>query len=456
MVTAISVSASAIITPGLSLRVAMRGSFWSVLPSVLRLAISFACVPLTITRIGADRYGLWMLALSVSSVISFLDAGLTPVLLNRLTESNARGDAIAFRKYVHSAATTSVCLILLSFVAAAFGAVVNWAAIAKVTDPVAFRECRSLFAVVFFFDTLALALGPVESILFARLEMVRPKIYGLGASLASSGLLLIGLWWNVALPILAGLTCAPLALYRLLLLPALGRHRIRFRPNWHEFSCTVRELLPSCMLFIVIQVGTVAIGCLPNLFVARCYGLTDVAVFSLSTRLVGLPISVVAAALPTFWVGFTIAWQQGNKMKIRRWLTYACGLTGLALVTYAVVMSLVGPRFLSYWTHGRLYPDALLILALGCGATVQGIINWLSTFLHSISDLRFEAICCVSAAALTAASSAVGARTGNVALFAFAVVIALVLASLFPMLARVRTWLSLPGDRASVSIQPLT
>jgi O-antigen/teichoic acid export membrane protein len=427
----------------------MHGSFWAVLPNVLRIAISFACVPLTIDRIGADRYGLWMLALSVSSVISFLDAGLTPVLLNRLTESNARGDLVAFRKYVRSAATMTLCLMIMSFVAAAFGAALNWAALARITDSVAFRESRYLFAVIFFFDTLALALGPVESVLFARLEIVRPRVYGLVASLASSGFLLLGLRLNVALPMLAGLTCAPLALYRLLLLPALGRHReLRFRPNWRDFSDTVRELLPSCMLFVVIQLGTVVIGCLPNLFVARCYGLTDVAVFSLSARLAGLPISVVAAALPTFWVGFTVAWQQGNKMKIRRWLTYACGLTGLALLAYAVVISLVGPWFVSYWTRGRLYPDALLILALGCGATVQSIINWLSTFLHSISDLRFEAICCISAAALTAASSAVTAPIGNVVLFAFAVALALAVANLLPMLARVRTRLSLPSKQA--------
>jgi O-antigen/teichoic acid export membrane protein len=424
------------------LRTVIHGSLWSVLQNVVRTGISFVSVPLTIGKIGADRYGLWMLALSVSSVMSFMDVGLTPVLLNRLAESHARGDMATFRKYVRSAATMSVCLVALSFIIAAAGASLNWVAIARISDPVAIRESRPLFGVVFLLGLLGVALGPIENVLSARMQIIRPRIYGFASAVVSFMLLLVGLRLNVSLPTLAALTGAP-SLYRLCLLPSIARDPdLPFTPSWGDFRQMLRELLPSSSLFVVIQAAAAATSFLPNVLIARSFGLTDVALFSVSTRLAGLPTSVAAAVLPAFWPAFTIAWHRGEKGRVRQWLGWACFLTGVALAIYCALITLIGPRFVSYWTRGRLQPETLMLFALGCGAVGQGILNWLSTFLHSMTDLRFEAVSYVSTAILVGTSAALAASMGSLVLFAFAVATAPLIGNVLPMFFRVRRWLS--------------
>jgi O-antigen/teichoic acid export membrane protein len=419
----------------------LHGSVWSVLQNVFRMGVSLVSVPLAVGRLGADRYGLWMLALSVASLISFMDAGLSPLLMNRLAESHARCDLLAFRRYVRAATALSVCLLILSVAATLVVANLDWPHLANVSDAVATHESRPLFATVVFFGGLGLALTPFENVMSARLQIVFPRVCSFAASTVSFGLLLLGLHLHVSLPILAAMVAAPTSAYRLLLLPAVIRSGKGFGFDWAELWSVLRELLPSSSLFLVIVAAATVTSFLPNITVARYFGLAEVAVLSVAMRLVSIPVSLIAAALPNFWPAFTIAWHRKNLGEVRKLLGWACGLTLVAMGMCSVFVTLVGPWFILRWTGGRIHVDAALLFALGCWATLQALFNWLSTFLHSITDLRFEVFSYASTAILTAALLRLAAPRGSMLLLAVAMAIPALATGAIPMSLRVRHWL---------------
>jgi O-antigen/teichoic acid export membrane protein len=421
----------------------LHGSAWSVLQNVVRMAVSLVSVPLTVGKLGADRYGLWMLALSVASLISFMDAGLSPLLMNRLAESHARNDSVAFRRYVRAATTLAVCILGLVIVVTTVVASLNWPRLANVIDPLAAQESRPLFATVVLFGGLGLAFTPFENVLTAKLQLVLPRVCSFAASIVSFGLLLLGLRLRVSLPALAAMVGAPTSIYRLLLLPSVVRGSGQsLAPDWPDFLSTLRELLPSSCLFMIIVAAAATTSFLPNIVAARYFGLAEVAVLSVATRLVSIPVSLVAAVLPNFWPAFTIAWHRRSLANLRRLLTWACGLTVLALGAYCVLVTLIGPWFVDHWTRGRVHVGATLLFVLGCWALIQGVLNWLSTFLHSITDLRFEVFSYVSTAILAAIALRLAAPHGSMVLLALGLAVSPLVGGAIPMALRVRHWLT--------------
>lgn len=60
-------------------------------------------VPLTVSYLGAERYGLWMTISLVIAILVFADLGLGNGLLNAVSEANGRDDREAAREYMSSA-----------------------------------------------------------------------------------------------------------------------------------------------------------------------------------------------------------------------------------------------------------------------------------------------------------------------------------------------------------------
>ena len=421
----------------------LHGSAWSVAQNVVRTAVSLVSVPLTVGKLGTERYGLWMLGLSVASLMSSMDAGLSPLLMNRLAESHARNDKNAFDRYVRAATTLCCGLMILSILASVLVGALDWPHIANVHEGLAARESRPLMVVVILAGMLGISLTPLENVLSARLDIVFPRVCSFVASLASFGLLLLGLWLNVSLPVLAGMVGVPLSGYRLFLIPRVLRTAgsRNLIPDWHEFRQVLRELLPSSVWFMLIGGACAASGFIPNVLAARYFGLGAVSVLSISMRLVSLPVSVLAAVLPNFWPAFTVAWHRGDITGLRRMLGWACGLTALALGLSCAVITIIGPWFVVAWTRGRIQVGAGLLFVLGCWAISQGILNWFSTFLHSITDLRFEAVTWIGTALLVGIVLRLVAPAGSMVLFCLVISGTSIFVGTIPLALRVLWWL---------------
>lgn len=421
----------------------LQGSFWAVAQTVLRVSIGLVSVPLTLGYLGAERYGLWMTALSLNAFLTFLDAGLVPTLMNRMAEAHAHGDREAFRKLASAGIAVGAALFGLGAVLAGVALLLPWRALLHIHDPLAVREAPALVAVLVLSYSAGAALAGVEGILAARLQVVRPRVYGFAAALLSFGLLLAGIRLRAGLPVLALLTATTTVLYRLPLLAGLLlREPLLLRPRWFELKAILRALLPVGGLYVGIQVSAVVTSSLPNLLLAREVSLAGVASFSVAMRVVGIPLSVVSAMVPVVWPAFTLAWARGERSWLRRRLWLVTQATVLLLGLFTVAIAFAGPPLIQWWTHGKAQASPPLLIALGAWMVLQALVHWLSTFLHSITDFRFEIFCFAGAALLTLGLALPLTHARGPVGLAVAMALALLLGSVAPMALRVRRKLS--------------
>jgi O-antigen/teichoic acid export membrane protein len=84
---------------------------------ILLIVLNLSLVPLLISFLGQERYGIWITLISIGSWISFMDIGIGNGMRNKLAEALASGQNVLARKYVSTAYISlgSIVFILLLF-----------------------------------------------------------------------------------------------------------------------------------------------------------------------------------------------------------------------------------------------------------------------------------------------------------------------------------------------------
>jgi O-antigen/teichoic acid export membrane protein len=128
----------------------------------------------------------------------------------------------------------------------------------------------------------------------------------------------------------------------------------------------------------------------PNIYIAKYLSLNDVAVFNVAYKYVSIPLVLLTAVLPVFWPRFTLAWQRNELGWLRnRLLLIISATAGLSLL-FLIISFGYGQQLIYIWTKKNILVSKELLLMFCVWLMIQGIVYWLSTFLHSISDFKFE------------------------------------------------------------------
>lgn len=424
-------------------RILLGGSTLALIQNGIRMLTGLASVPLTIGYLGKERYGLWMVTLTTLNFVNFFDAGLTPALKNRMAEAFGKQDLGHFRYYSSGSIFLGLCILGLGLVLSLFLPFLNWSQYLKITDPVCQREVLPLVLVVFGTTIAMLAFTQIEAIYAARMQVALTKFYDILCSVFGFLLLLTGILLKVGLPLLAFLVLIPRILAGIVLLGKLYFHdRSLVIPNPVAFPKLLKEIFPLSTAFLGIRFCEVAIIALPNLFIVRLLGLQEVAIFSVAYRLATIPILVTTAILPVFWPVFTVAWSRGEKLWLRKRLALLCAATLLSIGFYACLMGIFGPWVVEIWTRGRISVAGSILLGLGVFSAIQACFYWVSTFLHSISDFRFEFFCHLVWVILLMIFAWFLMLRLNLIGLVIAMSASLTIACLIPMMKRTKWWLS--------------
>ena len=219
-----------------------------------------------------------------------------------------------------------------------------------------------------------------------------------------------------------------------------------------HFSSLLRDVLPTSASFLAIQLTHLFIGAVPNLIVSRLSGLSSVTILAIGQRVATLPLLFVAAVVPVLWPAFTIAWAKGDLAWIRRQYIRLVGITVVLLGLYACALPLAGPTVVRLWLRGSLNVPVPVLAVLGVWIVLQGIGHWLSTLLHSISDLHVQVVCYAAQALIAIVLGAVLCAAYGILGITISMTIALVLANLAPLGWRVYSKLNPKGQRRGTAL----
>ncbi len=408
----------------------------------VNLVLSLLTIPIALKYLGSERYGLWMLALSTFSLTSFLDLGITPALKNKMAESYAQKNNEAFKYYASCSIFLSICICLLGLVLAAISGFVNWHSVFNIGTEIPYSEVTWLVVGMVLVLMMTLGLYTIEAIYAARMEINSIRITQLITLIIGFTLFWLLISINSPLAVVAIVMPFTGAVGQVVLLVSLVRRGLVanvLRPI--DVGSTFRDLMPSSLSFIGIQVSVALSVATPAFLIARFSTLSDVAIFSIAYKLASVPLFTLAEILKVFWPVFTVAWTNRELVWLRSRLRFGLvGTVGL-LVPFSIILVLWGGDLILIWTDEKIEASRSLLFALSAWVIVQGGLQWLSTFLHSVSDFFFELFSFWAIAVLLVPLTIFFLKSFGLTGVGIAMVLATLIGGLLPMLRRV--WVKL-------------
>ncbi|MFC6023019.1 oligosaccharide flippase family protein [Plantactinospora solaniradicis] len=328
------------------------------------VVVPLVLIPVTLSYLGADRYGLWMAVTALTGMAAFTDLGLGNGLMTKLAPCYSSGDAAKARGYVSSAylvlTVISVGTCTLLWV---LSGVIPWASLLNVSGTATPSDARAVTLVCLTAFVLNIPLSLVIRVQYAYQQVGRSNIWQAAGSLSSLPLTLGAV--QASLPpvtVIAASVSGPV----LVNLVNTGWTYVRQMPEIGPRIGAVdprlaRELLRLSGLFFVLTIVWSLGMNADSLVVAHALGLEAVTAYAVPARLFTLlGFLVILVNLP-LWSANGDALAQGHLdwvRRITRWMTLISALT---LLLPAAVLLIAGDRLLAAWLPVPLGGDRWLL-----------------------------------------------------------------------------------------------
>jgi len=373
--------------------------------SILTMLVS---IPLTLTYLGPERYGMWMTIGSVIMMLGFTDLGLGLGLLNTISAAHGQDDRQAAVNAVSSGffmLSAIAILILLSFVITY--PFIPWKRVFNVNSPIAVQEAGPAMAAFMACFAVNLPLGVVQRVQMGYQEgFVNSLWESAGKIVGLLGLLLViylkaGLVWLVlavaGAPVLAWL-CNSLILF--------GFLRPWLRPRWSQatFTCA-GKIFQIGIMFFLLQIAVSLAFTSDNLVAAQVLGPEAVAQYSVAYQMFSVALLMATLLAGPLWPAYGEALARGDIPWVKRTLVRSLVTTFFIAGIPSLFFVIMGPWIIHLWVGSGITVPFLLLIGLGIWTTMSAVGNALSIFFNGANMLRFQVICW-----LLMAVSALGAK----------------------------------------------
>lgn len=359
------------------------------------MLVTIISVPLTLNYLGYERFGMWMTATSVVSMLAFADFGIGNGLLTVIAEASGRDDLEEIRRYVSSGFAIligiAVCMLLVFF--AVVYPLVNWPGVFNVHSPLAQTEAGPTVAAL-----VICVAGSVSALIVPRLELALQHgfIYNMWVTVGQ--LTSIAVIWLIS--VRHG--SVPLLILALSGIPHVTsvvngfvffRRNPHYLPRWSLVSkIAMRRILSTGMLFVLLQVGLSISFASDKLIIARLLGAEAVASYSVYERVFGVGINLMMVMLTPIWPAYAEAWTRNDLDWVKRALRRSLSLSFGVSAAFAATIVAAGPVIVSVWTHKHVPVQPIVLYGLGLWCVIQCLANAYSMLLNGLNMLKIQVI----------------------------------------------------------------
>lgn len=362
------------------------------------MAVSFIAVPLLVSYLGVERYGMWLTIGSLVAVLGPLDLGIGYGLLTTVAEAHGQDDRARARKAV------STALLLISLIALVAGAallllgpLIPWADLFNVSSALAMEEAAPTAYVLLGLFIIGLPLGIVGTVQSAYQSSYVASLWGIAASAASLVALVAAIAHGAGLPmvVLALVGTGVLAAF-LNGVVLFGWQRPWLRPRFRDFDArTGRTLLRLGLLFVVLQLAGLAAYQLDNLVIAQIMGAEAVPQYAIPLKLFIVAPTIVSFALAPLWPAYREALARGDHAWVRLTLKRSIWWALLINVPVSLILVVTGPAILRVWVGPEITTTLMLLAGLAAWTIMNSFVGPLAMFLNGANAVAFQAACAV-------------------------------------------------------------
>jgi O-antigen/teichoic acid export membrane protein len=361
-------------------------------------------VPLTITYLGDERYGMWLTISSAFAFATVADFGVGPGLLNALSSADGRGDRAAAQRSLSTA--VAILLGMAAVWLAVFALVyphVAWARVFNVMTPLAVREASLTVAALMACWSSSLVLDVVIRTNVSHQDGFVNELWQSFGSLLGLAGVLTAIHFRAGLPILVlAMEGAPTVATLLNGIVLFGWKRPWLRPAWRMVDARVAAaLLGSGVWFTVMGLSHHAINASGPLMVAHVLGADQVPQFAVPFRTFAI-LNVLAALLVNpLWPAYAEALARGDTEWAPQALLRSLKIAFLAAAPPCALLVVAGGTLIPWWIGGHVTPSLSLLTGLALWGVLAGMGTATSSFLYGAGAVRFLGIVRVTQAIVT-------------------------------------------------------
>lgn len=361
----------------------------------LGLVSILVSVPLTVTYLGEERYGLWMTISSVVGLLSFTDLGVGNGLLNAVAAMHGANDRVGARRFAASA------LLILTLMAAVLGilffvayAWVPWPKLYNVLSEQARAEAGPATATLVICFLVSVPLSTIPQLRLAYQEgFVNNAWQAVGGLLGLIALLWL-IYFRAGLPwLILAVAGAPV------LTTALnGWHLFQVShpwlwPSWQALDQTaVAYILKRGGLFLILQIAGAVGYQTDNIVIAQFLGADQVTHYVVPLKLFSLVPMVLSFFLAPMWPAYREALIRRDVPWARRTLSRSFLFSLAVSVPLVVTLIIFGRPILNLWVGPVVVPSLALLVGFGLWALSTSLSGPLAMFLNGADVVAFQVV----------------------------------------------------------------
>jgi O-antigen/teichoic acid export membrane protein len=344
-------------------------------------------VPVFLHFWSVPLYGEWMIVNSIPAYLSFSNIGFGSVAGNEMTMLVARDDRAAALRVFQScwwliAGICSATILLLT-------AVLYFAPAARILRLSSISETDTKW--IIFYLGVAVLLGQIEQLLGAAYRSIGR--YPFGSMLKSAFILTAFACMMIPVALGAGARVTALV-YAAANVFCTGVFFVMVKRDipWIEFGwkhasvAEIRKLLRPAIAFMGFPIGNALNLQGTLLAIGYALGPTDVVIFGTARTVSRVALQMVQMVNATFEPEMTIAFGTRNIDLTRTLHRRAVQIALIVAVLIVSAMMLLGPWFLSHWTHGLVPPSRGLLSILLLVVVFYALWSTSSTLLTSTNQ----------------------------------------------------------------------
>lgn len=364
-----------------------------LLARAFAIVANFATVPLVMSALGTEGFGVWAAITSLLTMMLFLDFGIGNSAMNRITEALAHDDhakATVFVRHAYIVLGGITLAVLLTcgalYVSGALQtlALYSGSFLAPHIDLiVAFVLCYAVVIPAAF----------VQRLLYAHQRGGLATVLQLVFSLSYLLMATVATWQALGLAsFVLGYVLLMAFVYGSYSFYFLRRHYPDLRLRGDIDRQVALTLLKDAGLFFVLQTTVSAVYNSDVVILSASTSPEDVAIYATTWRIFMLVTMVNSLILGPFWPAVSDAKARNDWAWIKA--AYLRNLKRSMLASIALVTALVvfGNVFLQIWTAGRIQAPNYLLLLLGLWVMLEGYGQCMAMLLNGLRILRLQLV----------------------------------------------------------------
>ena len=365
------------------------------------ILIVFFLVPLSITYLGSEKYGLWLTIFSFVGWFSFFDFGIGHGLRNKLTEARAAKDMKLAKAYVSTAYFSMffVALFLIALFLTLFS-FIPWEVIFNYQE--GDESLSQLILIVYVIFSINLILKMINVIYYADQRPSAPGLVQLIGQLIVFTSIYVAMKLTGSSLLFYGSVVVGAEMLVLLLatIVAFSGKYADIRPNIAAFEKKyVYDILTLGGKFFLIQIAGVVLYSTDYFIINYFLGASEVTVYNIAHKYFMLITMGMTIILTPYWSAFTDAHAKDDVQWIKRSMINLLKISALVSIV-VIFMIFVADKAYFLWVGEAIQVPMLLTVFMGIHTIVQVFVRPLVMYINGIGKIKIQLYFSLIAAAI--------------------------------------------------------